>query len=81
MTTIYKHTLTPIEEACGVTLEQVADLMAKVLVRQEKVYIPESASPALAGSVARCVFGGQEVDFLGSNALGHWVYAALGGRA
>lgn len=74
--THYKHTLTPIEVACGVTLEQVATVLAKVLVTKDKVFIPGDASPALAGSVARCAFAGAEVEFLGTNTMNHLIYRA-----
>lgn len=58
----YTHTLSPIEEACGVTLEQVADALPKCKSNGLYVITPD-VPPALAGSVARCYYGGGEVEF------------------
>lgn len=69
----YTHTLTETETACGVTLEQVAHELTRVLVRGDRVYIAGTVGPALAGSVARCAFAGP-VDFIGINTLGLLMY-------
>lgn len=74
----YVHELTPTEEACGVTLEQVADLLPKVLVRNGKVYLPTNTPPALAGSVARCALG-QPARYVGTASIDYPIYAADGG--
>lgn len=70
----YTLELTPIEIACGVTLEQVADLMPKILLRDGRAYLPENTPPALCGAVARCAFGGP-AQFVGiSKATGYPIY-------
>lgn len=50
----YKLELTEIEIACGVTLEQVQQVLPKALVRSYKVVLPSDSSPALAAATARC---------------------------
>lgn len=57
---MYTHTITPIEAACGVTLEQVADELPKVLMINagRAVMVPVHMSPALSGSIARCALAG-----------------------
>lgn len=74
---IYTHTLTEIETACGVTLEQVADVLPKVYLipGTGKVVLPRDTPPALASSVARCAMKVPCV-FLGLNAVGLPVYGA-----
>lgn len=73
---IYTHTLTDIEIACGVTLEQVQQVLPRVLLRDggARVVMPIHTPPALASSVARCAFSGAEAEFAGTNALGNPVY-------
>ena len=65
--TTYVHTLTEGEIACGVTLERVAEILPQGLFLQVGTYsgfmLPKLTPPALASSVARCAFGGQEVEF------------------
>lgn len=73
MTRSIKHELTDTEIACGVTLDQVAELLPKVLVRNNRVIVPEDAPPALATAVARCAFGEPAV-YTGHNQLGQPVY-------
>lgn len=68
-----KHKLTDIEIACGVTLEQVADLLPKVLVRDGRAIVPKDTPPALSASVARCALGEKAV-YTGHNQLGQPVY-------
>lgn len=58
----YVHTLTAIEVACGVTLEQVSDALPKCKSNGLYVIVPD-VPPALASSVARCYYGGVEVEF------------------
>ena len=77
--TTYKHTLTEIEIACGVTLEQVQDLLPKVLVRNGRVVFLEDTPPALASSVARCAFAAPAM-FAGLNSLGMAVYKQEGSQ-
>lgn len=69
----YVHVLTEIEIACGVTLEQVYDLRPRVLVREDRVFVPAETPPALASSTARMAFGGP-AKFAGLNQLGMLVY-------
>lgn len=56
------HTLSPIEEACGVTLEQVAELLPLVAILGDTAWTP-TAGPALSASLARCALG-TEVEFV-----------------
>lgn len=69
----YKLELTEIEEYCGVTLEEVAEVLPKVLVRNDQVFLPEHVGPALAGAVARCALAGP-VEFVGINTLRQPIY-------
>jgi hypothetical protein len=68
----YTHTLTPTEEACGVTLDDVARELPRGVFRDNgRVFVvAESAGPALAASVARCAFGGAPVEYAGRSLLG-----------
>lgn len=63
----YTHSLTAIEEACGVTLDQVAEMLPKCRVFDNgtAITLPANTGPALAGSVARCAFGGKRGEFSG----------------
>lgn len=72
---IYKHELTELEIACGVTLEQVGEVLLKVYLipNTNKVVLPRDTPPALAGSVARCALTAPCV-FLGFNELKLPVY-------
>lgn len=69
----YKLELTEIEVACGVTLEQVAEVLPKVLMRNNACIIPGDVGPALAGAVARCAFA-EPAEFLAMNGLGQSIY-------
>lgn len=71
----YKLELTEIEVACGVTLEQVQEVLPKVLVRNERVIFPKFTPPALCGAVARCALA-ENAEFAGLNSLGLPVYRA-----
>lgn len=72
----YVHTLTEIEIACGVTLEEVARVLPQVYLIKDtgKVVLPRFTPPALAGSVARCAMK-VPCEFIGLNTLGLPVYA------
>lgn len=71
---MYKLELTDIEIACGVTLEQVQDVLTKVLVRENVgVIFPEDVPPALAGAVARCALA-TPAEYSGHNQFGQAVY-------
>lgn len=71
---MYKLELTEIEIACGVTLEQVQDLILKVLVREGVgVIFPVDVAPALAGAVARCALAGA-AEYSGHNQFGQAIY-------
>ena len=74
----YTHTLTDIEVACGVTLEDVARELPRGVFRRngEWFVVGEDLPPALASSVARCAFGGA-VEYVGRTALGR-AYAKVG---
>lgn len=76
MTKNYSHELSPIEIACNVTLEQVAELLPKVLLIESgtKVVFPVNTGAALASSTARCAFAGEAADFAGLNQLRQPVY-------
>ena len=69
----YTLELTEIELACGVTLEQVADVLPRVLVRDSRLFLPANTPPALGKAVARCVFADKPHTFSGF-ALGMPVY-------
>jgi hypothetical protein len=71
----YRHTLTPLEESCGVTLDDVARyLQGGAFFDNGRAWHSEAQSPALAMSVARCAFAGAEIRYAGPNSLGHSVY-------
>lgn len=72
----YKLELTEIETACGVTLEQVQQVLPLVAMRSDYVLLPKDTPPSLAGAVARCAFAGP-VKFRGLNDYGMPVYGAL----
>lgn len=63
--TTYTHRLSEIELACGVTLDQVARELPRVLVREggATVVVDATLPPALAGSVARAAFGHHSFKF------------------
>lgn len=61
----YTLELTEIELACGVTLEQVSDVMPRVLVRDGRLFLPANTPPALGKAVARCVFADKPHTFSG----------------
>ncbi len=65
---IYKHKLTDTEIACGVTLEQVARELPRVLLRDDRVHVDGTVPPALGSSVARAAFGSDEFRFVGLGA-------------
>ena len=78
----YRFEPTEIEAACGVTAEQVADLLPKVLIRTgpdwlRRVYFPSLVPPALCGAVTRTALGHSEYTFIGLNRLGMPVYGEL----
>lgn len=71
----YKLELTEIEVACGVTLEQVQEVLPMVYVTTDRLVIfPSGYSPALCGAVARCVFAGAKGEFKWFNSFGQPVY-------
>ena len=71
----YRHALTDLEEALGVTLEDVArELPRGAFIDEGRAYVTDVDSPALAMSVARAAFVGAAVRFAGLNALGFAVY-------
>lgn len=69
------HKLTPVEDQCGVTLTQVADLLPQILFIDQgsKLVFPARTSPALASSTARYAFRGP-AEFVGLNQLEQPVY-------
>lgn len=72
---VYKLELTEIEVACGVTLEQVQEVLLKVYMTKDDLAIfPSGYSPALCGAVARCAFAGAESGFKWFNSFGQPVY-------
>lgn len=76
MTKNYTHELSPIEIECGITLEQVAELLPKALLIESgtKIVFPVNTGAALASSTARCAFAGETADFAGLNQLTQPVY-------
>ena len=72
----YTHELTTLETLCGVTLEDVADILPRGLFREidgrECFIVPNDVfGPALAHSVARCAFGGTDAEYLHKSPLGY----------
>lgn len=63
--------LNEIEQACGVTLDDVARELPRALLRDDFVIVPSDISPALAGAVARCALDSKRVEFDGF-ALGNY---------
>ena len=64
--TMYTHTLTPTEEACGVTLDDVERELSRGMFRTidgTELFIVPNVGPALAGSVARAAFAGSPIKF------------------
>ena len=55
------HTLSPIAEACGVTLQDVARVLPLAWFAEDMAVIPADTSPALAAEVARCGLGSEVV--------------------
>jgi len=53
----YTHTLTEIEQACGVTLDDVARELPRVALRENAAWVDGSLAPALATSTARAALG------------------------
>lgn len=73
----YTHTITEIEAACGVTLDDVARELPRVLLRDggATAIVDGTLSPALADSVARAAFGGHPHTYAGMNGdLGLAIY-------
>ena len=77
--TTYKHTLTDVERACGVTLEDVARELERGTFREggQTFVVDADLPPALAGSVARAAFAGEPVEYVGRTMLGR-AYCAAG---
>ena len=73
---VYTLELTFIEEKCGVTLEQVAELLPKCTVRNGLAIIPADCSPALTQATARCALAG-EVEFMHLANSGNWAIYRL----
>lgn len=72
----YIHELTPLEELCGVTLDDVADILPRGLFRTingiECFIVPNDVfSPALAHSVARCAFSGTDAEYVHKSIAGY----------
>ena len=65
MTTFTEFHLNDIERACGVTLDDVARELPRVLLRDDFVIIPANLSPALSQAVARCALDSNSVEFDG----------------
>ena len=70
-------TITPIEQACGVTVADVARYAKLALrVHPDKVIVSSNIGPALAGAVARYVLAGP-VEMIGFNGAGYPVYRSV----
>lgn len=74
----YRIELSEVEIACGVTLDDVAAELPRVLMRgNDTVHIDGSLAPALAGAVARCALGTENYDFTGTGKhTGYLIYTA-----
>lgn len=76
MTTYSTHTLTELEQACGVTLADVARELPRAYMPDSlTVILPDGLAPALAGSVARAAIG--TCEYAGHNTLGLPVYRSI----
>lgn len=72
-------TLTDIELACGVTLDDVARELPRAMVRESgaTVIVDGTLAPALGNAVARCAFGSHPYKYAGMNRdLGLAIYRA-----
>lgn len=71
----YVHTLTELERACGVTLDDVARELPRGVFRNSHAFphfvVSADCGPALAGSVARAAYAGAPVEYMGRTRLGH----------
>ena len=67
MTTNTTFELSPIEEACEVTLDDVAKALPNVLIREDRAYVSSDVPPALALAVARCALTAEKVEYIGFN--------------
>ena len=79
---MYRFEPTEFEAACGVTTEQVADMLPKVLIRTgpdclRTVHFPPLARPALCRAVTRTALGHSDYVFLGLNRLGMPMYGEM----
>lgn len=74
--TIYKLELSFIERKCGVTLDQVAELLVKSTVRNNLAIVPADCSPALTQATARAALAG-EVEFMHLTNNGKWAVYRL----
>ena len=79
---MYRFEPTEFEAACGVTTEQVANMLPKVLIRTgpdwlRTVHFPSLTPPALCGAVTRTALGHSDYVFLGLNHLGMPMYGEL----
>lgn len=74
----YVHALTDVEIQCGVTLDQVAELLPRGLFfdNRQAFALPGDTAPALGSSTARSAFAGS-AEFVGMNPLGMQVYRAV----
>jgi hypothetical protein len=79
MTTYTEFHLNEIEQACGVTLDDVARELPRALLRDDFVIVPSDISPALAGAVARCALDSKRVEFDGF-ALGNYARYIRGAK-
>lgn len=76
MMATYTLTLTPTEEACGVTLEKVAEVLPRCAFFGELFAVPKLTPPALAGALARTAFSGPAEFSHISRATGYPMYRA-----
>lgn len=65
MTKETKFILDDLEIELGVTLEQVAEHLPSVLIRDGLAIVPANLSPVLSGALARCALGVELVEFDG----------------
>ena len=74
----YKHELNEMDRLCGVTLEDVAEELARGVFRQDGTVfvVSDDAGPAVAASTARAAFKGAEVEYHGRSIIGQ-VYAPV----
>jgi hypothetical protein len=78
MTTVKEFQLNDFEISLGVTLEDVARELPRVLIRDGFAIVGENVSPAIGSAVARCALECERVEFDGLTLGGYPRYVRTG---